>query len=118
MPVTTEQRGSVMILLVDEAELTDHVVDPLRQAFDQAVESDCYRLVFDLHQATYADSFFLAALMSVYNEVSARAGEVKIVGLCERLQRMFAAVRLDDLFRMYDTVEEAVQAFGGPNSPE
>ena len=110
-PIPHETVDGVLVVRFGEEELFDRLVEPCREIFNEAFSSACYDVVLDFTSAVSIDSFFLAMLVLLYKEVRGSSGEVKIVGLGERLTEIFDRVHFRKLFDEYDTVEDAVEAF-------
>ncbi len=81
------------------------VMDPLR---DQEVPL----VVFDLSDASYFGSVFLALLLRCHTFVKNRGGEMVICGTSELAYELLRVTALDTLWAIYDTREEAVDALG------
>ncbi len=112
MEVATQQYGTVTLIKVDAEELTAEVVDLVRQVLEDLMDQGQYRLVFDFSKARLMDSFFLALLVLAYKEISLNGGEIKIVGLSTDLKKTLMNIRFDRLFLDYETLGDALLAFG------
>ena len=110
-PIPHETMDGVLVVRFSEEELFDRLVEPCREVFNKTFSDACFDVVLDFTSAVSIDSFFLAMLVLLYKEVRSNGGEVKIVGLGERLSEVFDRVHFRKLFDEYDTVEEAVEAF-------
>jgi anti-sigma B factor antagonist len=61
----------------------------------------------DFQEVPYIDSAGLGTLVSILREVRNYQKELKIVGLRKNIKRIFEMTRLDNIFNIYDTIEEA-----------
>ncbi|MFP4356411.1 MAG: STAS domain-containing protein [Phycisphaerae bacterium] len=66
-------------------------------------------LVFDLTDVPYMDSSGVASLVKVLSSCRKQEMEMALAGLNPRVRGIFEITRLDKVFRMYDTVEKALQ---------
>jgi len=69
------------------------------------------RLVIDLGQVRFLDSSGLGVLVSCLRQFTASGGDIKICGLRPEIQSLFALTRLNKVFDIFATAEEAVAAF-------
>ncbi len=112
MQVTAQDYGRVSVIHVDAEELTDEVVEPVREVLGDLMDSQRYWIVFDFSKARLMDSFFLALLVLAYKEISLNSGEIKIVGLSKDLKKTLSNIRFEKLFLDYETLGDALLAFG------
>lgn len=70
------------------------------------------RLVVDLRQVKYMGSAFIGLLVSAYKAIVAReSGRFALCGLNTFCLAAVSVSRLSNLFEIFETVDEAVQAF-------
>ena len=84
-----------------------------KDAVMQRAEKGAKRLVVDLSQVRFLDSSGLGVLVSCLRQVTASGGDIKICGLRPEIQSLFALTRLNRVFDIFATAEEAVAAFEG-----
>jgi anti-anti-sigma factor len=66
------------------------------------------RVVLDLRRAEYVDSDGVRALLALQNEMDDRHGELRLVVQPEsRVSRTLSLLRLNNRFRIYDSVSDA-----------
>ena len=82
----------------------------LRRHLSQVQESQPSRLIIDLSQVRYMDSSGVATLVEAMQV--ARRGESKLVlcALQDKVRSIFEIARLDMVFTIVDSVEEAASA--------
>ncbi len=68
-------------------------------------------LVLDLRQLRFVDSSGLGAMLSCLRQLSARSGDLKLCGMSKQVRALFELVRMHRIFDIYNTREEAVEAF-------
>ena len=110
MDLMCEHIGDVTVVVLAGAQLDastaaefKHNVAPVLAAHSQ--------LVFDLSQLGFVDSSGLGALLSCLRQVQARGGELKLCGMAKSVRALFELVRMHRIFHIFDTPEEAIQAF-------
>lgn len=85
--------------------------DAIRQELLELVAGDQHRIVLDFEEVEFVDSSFLGLLIIVLKRVTASGGDLRICCLREQLRGIFNLMRLDRLFDIYDSQEEAIQSF-------
>lgn len=83
-----------------------------RQDFKQAILDQMAQgariVLVDLNEAAYVDSSGLGALVSLNRRLHDGGGELRLIGLNEDLKSLFELTRLDTLFPIYSSREEAL----------
>ena len=69
------------------------------------------KFVIDCTQTGYIDSSGLGALVSLSRNVREQGGELRIAGLNEDLRALFELTKLDTLFHISPTADDAVASF-------
>jgi anti-sigma B factor antagonist len=84
---------------------------PFKDHVMQWAEKGVQRLVIDLSQVRFLDSSGLGVLVSCLRQLTASGGDIKICGLRPEIQSLFAHTRLNKVFDIFATAEEAAAAF-------
>lgn len=109
MTISEQTReGSLVIRL--EGDIDASNAADLRSQLQEAIGRHQGRFVLDLSSVGFIDSSGLGALVGFYKQVRVGEGDVRLAGLQEAVQKIFALTRLDRVFGMHDTVEDALQA--------
>ncbi len=69
------------------------------------------KVVFDVGQLQFIDSSGLGAILSCLRQVNAAGGDLKLCGLLPPVHAPFVLVRMHTILKIYNTKDEAVQAF-------
>lgn len=97
-------------LLVD---VTGQLVVGNRQEFKQAildqVEQDARLVIVDFTNASYIDSSGLGALVSLAKRVRDVDGDLRLVGLNDDMRSLFELTRLDALFPLFASKDDALK---------
>ena len=104
-----EARG-VVIVGVDGQLIVGNRHDLKKRILD-AMESGDRRFVVDFSQTGYIDSSGLGVLVSLAKKIREAGGDLRLAGLNEDLRTLFELTKLDTLFAIVSTVDEAVAAF-------
>ena len=66
------------------------------------------KLVIDMSNIKYMDSSFIGALVSGLKHVLTKNGEMALVNIQEDVLALFELTRLDKVFKIYDSVDDAL----------
>ena len=69
------------------------------------------KVAVDFSETAYIDSSGLGVLVSLSKKLREHAGELKLTCLNEDLRILFELTKLDTLFRISDTLEDALKEF-------
>jgi len=69
------------------------------------------RFVIDFSGTGYIDSSGLGALVTMARQAREQGGELRIAGLNDDLRALFELTKLDTLFAISDTAEQALASF-------
>lgn len=72
------------------------------------IESGASQLIVDFSEVSFVDSSGLGALVGVLKKIGHR-GDIAVCGLNADVQQMFQICRMDKVFKIYGTVDTAVQ---------
>jgi len=87
-------------------------VDELRQAIKRFVDDQCPRLIIDLSDVTHVSSIALGVLVAAVTSYTRRRWQLKICGVNKVVYSVLAITKLNLLFDMAETQEEAIRGFG------
>ena len=106
---TTDPNGIVMVSV--DGQLIVGNRQELKNLVHEALERGGRKFVIDCTRTGYIDSSGLGALVSMSRKVRETGGELRIAGLNEDLRSLFELTKLDTLFRIVETPEQAVAGF-------
>jgi anti-sigma B factor antagonist len=111
MNLKSEQSGGVTILAVREERLDAHNSEQLKAAMVDLFENGTKDLLVDLKEVRFIDSSGLGVLVSGYKNASTRQGSIKLCSLQSQVRSMFELTRLQRVFDIYQTVDEALESY-------
>ena len=77
----------------------------------EQLEGGDRKFVIDFSSTGYIDSSGLGVLVSLSKKIREQGGELRLSSLNEDLRTLFELTKLDTLFRITDTKEEALEGF-------
>ncbi len=102
--------NGVMIVSVD-GQLIVANRNELKDKVLEALEASESKFVLDFSSTGYIDSSGLGVLVSVSKKIRETGGDLRLAGLNEDLRMLFELTKLDPLFKICDTTDEAVDSF-------
>ena len=110
MTIETRVVGSATVMALDGALTLNDGDTELRPAVRAAVDSGVKHIVLNLRKVSDIDSFGVAVLASTHMSAVNRGSRLKISNLSRKLQHLFAITRLDTVFEIYPTEDDALAA--------
>jgi anti-sigma B factor antagonist len=107
----TESRQGETTLVRADGQLIVGNRHELKELVSRALEGGARRFVLDFSRTGYIDSSGLGALVTIAKQVREHGGELRLSGLNEDLRSLFELTKLDTLFAITDTSEQALAAF-------
>lgn len=83
----------------------------LKQKVIEALDGGERKVLVDFTNTGYIDSSGLGALVSLSKKMRDTGGELRLAGLNEDLRTLFELTKLDTLFSIGDTTEQALAGF-------
>lgn len=83
----------------------------LKELVGDALEHGDRRILIDFSQTGYIDSSGLGALVSISKRIRESGGELRLSGLNEDLRSLFELTKLDTLFAIAETPQQALASF-------
>ena len=111
MSFTTTTAGDGVTRVTVEGQLIVANRQELKEIVQDELERGARRFVLDFTPTAYIDSSGLGALVSISKRVREAGGELRLAGLNEDLRSLFELTKLDTLFSIAGTVDEAAAGF-------
>jgi len=83
----------------------------LKALIQQALESGHRKFLIDCTNTAYIDSSGLGALVTISKKIREAGGELRLAGLNDDLRSLFELTKLDSLFTIAPSMNEALQGF-------
>ena len=104
--------GPVIVMQLPE-QLKRQEVGPFLEELQPLLESDRPRLVLDCSQVRHMDSAGVEMLLHCMQETMKRDGDLKLAAVSPEAAVILELMRVDRLFEIFNTPDEAVQSFQG-----
>ena len=110
--ITVTERGEVTVMELEGRLVLDDGDTVFRETINGLMDRNRLKLVVNLADVSYIDSAGIGVLVGRYLGVRRRGGDMKLANLTARSHRVMTITQLLNVFDCYDSVEEAVRAFG------
>ena len=105
----TTNKGIVLVRA--EGQLIVGNRQELKNLVSERLEAGERRFVIDFSRTGYIDSSGLGALVTSSKQVREQGGEMRLAGLNDDLRTLFELTKLDTLFAISNSAEQALSAF-------
>jgi anti-sigma B factor antagonist len=109
MNIDTKQVDEVLVVKPAEKRLDAKVAVSFKESMVNFINSGSNLIVLDLSDVEFVDSSGLGAIVSSL-KVLGRKGDIVISGVGSSVLQMFSLTRMDKVFKMFPSQDEAVQA--------
>jgi len=110
MAFNVKKAGGVVVIEV-EGQLIVGNRQELKQRVLDALEAGDRKFLIDFTRTGYIDSSGLGVLVSLSKKIRDEGGDLRLAGLNEDLKTLFELTKLDTLFAITDSAQEALSAF-------
>ena len=109
--VVKEKKVGDVIVLVIEGEINFNSSPDFRKAFLKVLESKALKVAVNLSSVAYVDSSGLATLVEAHQKMKGSGGRLRLTNLTPKVRSLFEITKLEKLFDIQSTEEEAVKNF-------
>jgi anti-sigma B factor antagonist len=110
MQIVFEKVGDVAVAAVPVEELDASNAGEFKRDVASSLEANA-KVVLDLSRLRFVDSSGLGAFISCLRRLNAKGGDLKLCGMSKPVRAVFELVRMDRVFDILGTKEDAVRAF-------
>ncbi len=110
MVVKDKKVGDVVVLSV-EGEINFNSSPDFRKSFLKVLDSKEQKVIINLSNVAYVDSSGLATLVEALQKIKGAGGRLKLTNLSAKVKSLFEITKLEKLFEIFLTEEDALKAF-------
>jgi len=111
MDYLQEVHEDVVVQVVDLTRATLKEADDFKYTLTRNIEQGYRKIVVDLSTCEFLDSTFLGALVVTLKRVTAKGGDVRLVGFHPAVHSMMELTKMHRVFESFPTKEEAIRSF-------
>lgn len=105
---------NIAIIRIKSERGTVKDANSVKVAIDKEIEAGFPNIVIDMNELLFVDSNFLGSLVTGLKHAIKAGGDLRLVGFKAPVKTMFELTRLYNIFRIYESVEEAEKSFSDP----
>jgi anti-sigma B factor antagonist len=105
--LTEEMREGVLVVRVRDRRIDASRAPHFKEEISKRIDAGQTKLVLDLTLVEFIDSMGLGALVACFKRIGGR-GKIAIVGAKGAVSRLFSLTRMDKVFPLYPTLDDAV----------
>jgi len=110
MQVTEKQTNDIMLYSVN-GDIDINSSPEIRDSFEKTATKKIMKIVINLSGVSYIDSSGLATLVEMLKKTRGYGGKMRLSNLAPKVKSLFEITKLEKLFEIYDSEEEAVSDF-------
>ena len=114
MTITEQVHNGVTVLGLKGNLMGETEASPFQEKKFQLLEAKRTRIVLDLSQLKMINSSGLGSLIAALVSARERGGDLRLARLSKAVATVMEKVQLDTTFRIFETVDDAVSGFKGP----
>ena len=111
MGFTVRREPSGVVVVGVDGQLIVSNRHELKERVAEAMDFGSRKVLVDFTSTGYIDSSGLGALVSLAKKLREAGGELRLAGLNEDLRTLFELTKLDTLFNITATADEALKSF-------
>jgi anti-sigma B factor antagonist len=109
--ITEQLRGKVTVLAFNGSFMGEPEASLFQNKKFQLLEANRNRIILDFSETTMINSSGLGSLISALVTVRNKGGDLRLAGLAKTVDDVIKRVNLDKIFKVFETVEQAVSSF-------
>ena len=110
MELHLQPAGDIMVVAVPGETLDAGNTQEFKSAVGPVLEAH-KQVIFDLSGLAFVDSSGCGALLSCLRKVKGHDGDLKLCRISKQIRDLFNVIRMDQVFQIFETREEAVKSF-------
>lgn len=110
MNIKSRSKNELLIVDCHETRLDAKTAVEFKKIMASFIEQGNRTIILNMTEVEFVDSSALSAIVSSLKLIG-RDGDLAIAGAQEAIQRLFSLTRMDKVFKMFPTVDEAVSDF-------
>lgn len=112
MHLSTQVKDHLLLVRVEEERIDAAVALSFKEGMRQAAEGAGELVLLDLSRVTFLDSSGLGALVGTMKALAPER-ELRLAGATAPVRKVLSLTRMDRIFVLYETPEEALELAGG-----
>ncbi len=111
-----QRHGDVAVIIPTPQveQLPESLLQPAAEMVLEPLRTDPpNQIIVDLSEVSYFGSSFITFLLRCHQVVKARGSDLVLAGITPQIRELLHTTALDELWALYDTRQQALEALGG-----
>lgn len=118
MDFKKEIKDDIIIETVTLTRATMKEAEEFKSILEDDIVKGWKKIIVDLSGCEFIDSTFLGVLVISLKRITAKAGDMKLIGFQPGVKSMFELTRMYRVFESYPTKEKALESYQKSNAKE
>lgn len=110
MQINLKRQADILICAVC-GDIDINTFPDIRKEFEKIAKEKTQKIIVNLEKVNYIDSSGLATLVEALKRVREYGGKIKLTNLSGKVKSLFEITRLEKLFDISNTEDEALKTF-------
>lgn len=111
MKLVQQVDGDLLVLRLGGQLMGGPDADALRSTILSSIQQGTEKILIDLGEVTWVNSTGLGVLITGHLAARAKGGSLKLIGVSKRIDSILSVTRLNTVFQVYSTEEDARRSF-------
>lgn len=111
MKITTKEEENVLVLILEGNLLGENDGKPILEIVNNSIEKNVPNFIFAVEKLKYLNSTGLSILISTLTKARKNNGEICLVEVPDQLSSLLKITKLDSVFPVCNSVEDAIVKF-------
>ena len=108
-----EESGEITVIRINEKKLYQNAVASFQEKMISLMDAGKRNLIIDLSEVEVMNSSGLGVLILTWDRLLKENGKMVVMGLCPLMEELFQRMRLNLIFTMAETEDEAFRIIRG-----
>ena len=109
MEVKTEETESGVVITLEGEMMLGYSANDFHEAIKNAIDHNKKKIVVDLSKVQFITSWGIGILIYGHTTTTNLDGEFKLVGVSEKISKIFKKIKIENVFEQHTSVEEALK---------
>ena len=110
----SDNDGVTLVEFVDRNILDEANIQAINEEISAVIDSaDTPRILISFSNVDHLSSAALGALITINNKIREKSGQLHLANIDPQIYEVFVITRLNKLFNIHDTTDQAHDAFAG-----
>ena len=111
MEYTISNQSSYKLITLSGRLIEQSQAEGLIEEFEGFIQSGSNKFLMSLEELEYVNSTGLNLLIGMFTQARNAGGELVIGGISPKVKKLMVMTKLDSIFKIYDSVDEATESF-------